>query len=95
MKPTTAPAGLAGKIVSTLLATVLLVAGFMFSLVFLAVATVLGAIGLTYVWWKTRAIRRALRERMAASNLDRGNVIEGEATVIRDGAGSLPPAAWR
>lgn len=84
MKPRTAPTGLLGKLVAALLTTVLLVVGFMFSLVLLAVVAVLGVIGLGYFWWKTRAIRRVMRERMAASNHGQSVVIEGEATVIRD-----------
>ena len=47
MKAPTAPTGLLGKLVATLLASLLLVAGFMFSLVVLAAAAVVGAVGLT------------------------------------------------
>lgn len=84
MKPGTAPAGLLGKIFATLFAAVLLAVGFMFSVVLLAIAAVLAIVGLGYFWWKTRAIRRVLREQMAAARHDRSTVIEGEATVVRE-----------
>ena len=91
MKPSTAPTGLLGKLVATLLASLLLVAGFMFSLVVLAAAAVVGAVSLTYLWWKTRALRRAIRERMAASELDQSRVIEGQARVVREPTEGLRP----
>lgn len=84
MKPRTAPTGLLGKILATLFATVLLAVGFMFSVVLLAIAAVLGIVGLGYFWWKTRAIRRVLREQMASAQHDQNTVIEGEATVVRE-----------
>lgn len=82
MKPRTAPTGLLGKILAALFATVLLAVGFMFSVVLLALAAVLGVVGLGYFWWKTRAIRRVLREQMAAARHGQHTVIEGEATVV-------------
>jgi len=74
--------------VTTLLAAGLLVIGFMFSVIALAVVAVLGMIGLGYFWWKTRALRRAIREQMAATRSEQGRVIEGEATVVRERIGA-------
>lgn len=88
MNPRTAPTGLFRQLVATLLATMLLVVGFLFSVVLVPVVAALGVIGLGYAWWKTRAIRRVIRERMAASNRDQGAVIEGEATIIREAPGA-------
>lgn len=92
MNPRTAPGGLLEKLVATLLATVLLVVGFMFSVVLLAVVAVVGIVGLGYFWWRTRALRRAIRQQMAAANLRQSTVIEGQATVVRDAprAGDSP-----
>ena len=55
----------------------LLVAAFTFSLVLFAVLVVVGLLVWTYLWWKTRALRKQMRERPPG-----GRVIEGE--VIRD-----------
>lgn len=90
MKSRTAPIGFLGKIVTTLLAAGLLVVGFMFSIVILAVVAVLGLIGLGYFWWKTRALRRAIREQMAAARSEQSTVIEGEASVVREASGQQP-----
>ena len=96
MTPRTAPTGILGRLFAMLLTTVLLVLGFMFSVVILAVVAVLGAVGLGYFWWKTRAVRRAIREQMAASTPHPNTVIEGEATVVREtSAPSQAPALLR
>ena len=73
-----APApGLFGRLLTAVASVAVLVVAFLFSLViFAAVATVALAGGI-YLWWKTRALRRRLRERPPG-----GRVIEGE--VIRD-----------
>ena len=85
MRPKTAPMGFVGKFITTLLATALLVVGFMFSVVVVVVVAALGLVGLGYFWWKTRALRRAIRGQMAAAGSEQSNVIEGEATVVYEG----------
>ncbi len=70
-------AGLLGRLLTAVASAAVLVVAFMFSLViFAAVATVALAGGI-YLWWKTRALRRQLRERPPG-----GRIIEGE--VIRE-----------
>lgn len=59
--------------------SILLILGFMFSLVVLAVAAVLGLALWAYVWWKTRKLRRTMQE--AAPD---GHVIDGEAIVVEE-----------
>ena len=89
------PPGPLAKVVTFLLGAALLVVGFMFSLVALAVVAVGAVLAGTWFWWKTRALRREMREQMrqqqpsGASEQQpfAGRIIEGE--VIRDGA---PPA---
>ena len=49
----------------------------MFSVVFFAVALTAGAAAWAYMWWKTRSLRKAMRD-----NPPGGLVIEGE--VIRE-----------
>lgn len=75
--------GLLQKLFALLLGAVLLVVGFMFSVVVLAVVAVLGVIGFGYFWWKTRALRRAMRECPPSAVFDQEAVIiDGEARVV-------------
>jgi Flp pilus assembly protein TadB len=57
---------------------VLVVIGVMFSLLFFAVLMVLALGILAVVWWKTRGLRRQLRDRPPG-----GRIIEGEAIQHR------------
>lgn len=77
------PANLFARILAFLLSAALIVAGVMFSLVFLAIAAVAGLLLGGWFWWKTRALRRDMRAfndslQTAASEADAGAVIEGE-----------------
>lgn len=56
---------------------VLLVLGFVFSLVALAVIVVLGLAVWAYLWWKTRKLRRTMKEQTPG-----GRIIDGEATLV-------------
>lgn len=71
------PGGVLGKVLAALGGAIALVVAFMFSVVALAVVSVIILIVLGYVWWKTRDLRRHLRE-----NPPGGRVIDGDA--IRD-----------
>ena len=73
------PPGLFGRILAFLLGAVTLVLTFMFSLLVFAVVitAVLGLGG--YFWWKTRKLRKQLREQPAD-----GHVIEGVAVREAD-----------
>lgn len=80
-----APQGIAGKLLTALLSIGLLVLGVMFSLVALAVAAVIGLLFAGWFWWKTRALRKALREaapapapETARSRAADGDIIDGE-----------------
>lgn len=73
------PSGPIGKLFAVLGGAILLVAGFMFSLVLLAFIMVAGLVAFIYFWWKTRAVRKAMRESPPG-----GQVIEGEAIVVED-----------
>ena len=57
-----------------LIGAVALVVAFMFSVLALAVVAVIIVIAVIYVWWKTRDLRRNLRE-----NPPGGRVIDGES----------------
>ena len=69
----TAPS-LLGRVAAILAGAVALVVAFMFSVVALAIVSVVILIGVGYVWWKTRDLRRRLRE-----NPPGGRVIDGDA----------------
>lgn len=66
-----------GKLFAAMSWALLLVAAFAFSLVLFAVLVAVGLLVWAYLWWKTRALRKQMRERPPG-----GRVIEGE--VIRD-----------
>jgi hypothetical protein len=68
---------LSSNVVTFASAAVLLVAAFMFSLLVFAILATGGLLAWGYLWWKTRELRRELREQPPG-----GRVIEGEA--IRD-----------
>ncbi|NHC07410.1 hypothetical protein DFR40_3156 [Azonexus fungiphilus] len=75
------PQSLAGRIVAFILTGALLVLAFMFSLVALAVAAVGGVIFAGWFWWKTRALRKAMRAAApvgAAGPVPGGDFIDGE-----------------
>lgn len=65
---------LLGKVLALAAGAVLLVAAVMFSLLIFAVAAVLGVFAWGYLWWKTRELRRRMREKPPG-----GRVFEGEA----------------
>jgi len=93
-----APGGAPGflrKVAVAVAGAGLLVLGVAFSVVFFAVAVVVGATAWGYVAWKTRAVRREMRARMEEASSDpmrgeaprdapRGRVIEGEAVTVPD-----------
>jgi Flp pilus assembly protein TadB len=86
------PTGFLGKIVAFVLSVGLFALAFMFSLAALAVVAVVGIAFAGWFWWKTRALRRQMREQgvvFETSESPRGGqVIEGE--VIREYRDSEP-----
>lgn len=72
-----APPGPLARLAALVLGAILLVLGFMFSLVLIAIVAVVALAAWGYFWWKTRALRQAMRERPAG-----GHVIDGEAVVV-------------
>ena len=69
-----APApGLLGRLLTAVASAAVLAVTFMFSLVIFSAVAAIALLGGIYLWWKTRALRRQLRERPPG-----GRVIEGE-----------------
>lgn len=67
------------KALAVLLSAVMLVLVVMFSMVMIPVIVVAGLIGFGYLYWKTRALRKAM-----AQTIQDQAVIEGEAVVIHE-----------
>lgn len=68
-----------GRIVATLITGAVVVVAIMFSLAVLAIAAVAGAVFLGWLWWKTRQVRRQMRDPSGgAAPRPEGDVIEGE-----------------
>ena len=72
--------GFLGKIVTTLASAAVLVMAFMLSLLVFAFVAAIGLMLGGYLWWKTRELRKQMRERPHQG----GRIIEGE--VVRDSA---------
>jgi hypothetical protein len=81
--------GFLQKLGGAIAGIVILVGAFMLSVVVLAVVAAAGLVGGTYLWWKTRELRKQLRERTRNQPPPGGRVIDGE--VIREaGPGKQP-----
>ena len=76
-------AGLLGKILTTVASAAALVVAFMLSLLIFATIAAIALVVGGYLWWRTRELRRRMREQPPG-----GRVIDGE--VIRDSARSDP-----
>jgi Flp pilus assembly protein TadB len=75
--------GFLGKILTTLASVAVLVMAFMLSLLVFAFVAAIGLMLGGYLWWKTRELRKQMRERPQG-----GRIIEGE--VVRDSAAPDP-----
>lgn len=88
MMPPDSPSrpGLLEKLLTLIVGALLLVATFMFSLLVFSVAVVVGLMVWGYFWWKTRELRRVMREQppggMRHGAGPGGHVIEGEAVIV-------------
>lgn len=89
------PTSLLAQVLTAIVGLAALVLGLMFSAVFLIVLVVAGLILWGYFWWKTRALRRQIREQMAAHTergfanpppgpASGGDIIEGESVRVAD-----------
>ena len=92
LPPPAGQSSLLGNIAAVIVGALLLVAGFMFSVVALAVIATVGLGVWAWLWWKTRALRRQIaavqadagpahRHRTRPMPEGQGLVIEGE--IIR------------
>lgn len=98
------PRGLLAQALTLIVGLVLLTVAFMFSLVFFALVAFAGLVFWLYFWWKTRALRQQLRERMdeqvhagafeppVSGTAASGEVIEGEAVRVVDAGRQIDQA---
>ena len=78
MPPGGKPRTLVGKVAAVLVGGLILVLAVMFSLVALAILAIGGTAFASWLWWKTRALRKAMRESAPAASQRGDQVIEGE-----------------
>jgi HAMP domain-containing protein len=83
------PVGPVQKLLSIIVGVGLLALGLMFSAVILVAGVVIGLIAWGYLWWRTRELRRVMREAQATAAQASpppagGDVIEGEAVRVED-----------
>lgn len=69
------------KIIAFVATVALISLALMFSLVVFAVILVIGAMAWAYLWWKTRELRKQMRNYPPRGMVMEGEVVEGE--VIR------------
>ena len=81
------PGSLPGKLLALCITAALLTLGLMFSAVLLFLILTVGTLVFIYLWWKTRALRRLMREQMNSQTMSnsaeaqmsgKGEIIEGE-----------------
>ncbi len=71
------------NLLGLLTGAILLLLGFMFSVVILSVIAVIGLGVWIYFWWKTRALRQAMQGNVPRQEPD-GQIIDGEAIVVEE-----------
>ncbi|MDR0777512.1 MAG: hypothetical protein LBE81_12895 [Azonexus sp.] len=72
------PQSLLGKLLTLVFSLALLVLAVMFSLVALTVIAIGGTLFAGWLWWKTRALRKAMREAAPVDGSGEVRIIEGE-----------------
>ena len=87
-----APRSLAGRIAGFVVGAVALVAAFALSIVVFVVALTGAAVIGGWLWWKTRTLRKDLRE--VQSRIRPGErEVRGESIVVRTDEGAAPDAS--
>ena len=85
------------RILAAIISLIVLGLALTFSLVFFAILIVVGVIMWLYFWWKTRQLRKIIRENSQAANMENsyssessegsdGLIIEGDAIRLPDEA---------
>jgi len=83
--------GLAGRILTVAAAGVLLVLALMFSLLLFAVIAAGATLVWAVLWWKTRGLRRRMREQPPGGRVFEGEVIREPASTAAKPRIAQPP----
>jgi len=85
------PSGPLAKVVAFVLSAVFLVLAFMFSLVALAVVAVVGVLLGGWLWWKTRALRKQMKEMREANQMAQDRPIRSDQVIEGEFIREVPP----
>lgn len=66
------------KLVAVVTTVAVISLALMFSVVVIAVILVVGAIAWSYLWWKTRHLRKQMRNHPSRGVVMEGDIVEGE-----------------
>jgi len=80
------PPGVLARVLGLAVGAVVLVASLIFSVVVFAILLGVAVLGGAYLWWRTRELRRQIREQMQAQDAGRGAMPGGASDAGR------PPA---
>ena len=80
---TAPPVHVLKNLLAVVAGVIALILGVLFSVILLAVFCVIAVAALTFFWWKTRNLRKTMRDK-AHARPQGGIVIEGEAVVVED-----------
>lgn len=85
------------KVVAVVSGLAVLALGVAFAVVLLPIMLAVGAVVLGRLWWRTRALRKAMRQAVAAGGYAEadGRVIDGEAVVVSEYVRIGEPGAGR
>lgn len=88
------PPGLLRKTGAIVATAALAGVALMFSAVLLALVLSIGAVAFTYLWWKTRELRKQMRNfpprgTTVETEVFEGEVIEGEAVRVDESGGEI------
>lgn len=83
------PPGPLRKLVALVITVAIVALVLMFSAVLLAIIAIVGTLGWAYLWWKTRELRKRLREAsqqgvMPGAKASNDDVFEGEVIRVVD-----------
>lgn len=90
--PLQRPLGLLGRALAIAAGGAILLAGLFVSALVFSVLLVVGAVAGGWFWWKTRDLRKDLRERMEQMQRSRGMGVDGASPAAGPGGPSRPGA---
>ena len=83
-RTTTEPASLLRKVVTYVMAAGLIVLALMFSALLFAIVLTVGTVIGAYLWWKTRGLRKQMREHPMEHSVVMNGVIIEDGVIVDD-----------